>query len=390
MHVGVFGCGQLARMLALAGWPQAIRFSFAATDGENSDPVNGLGAVVPIAADASAAEIYSALGRPDVITVERESVDVRLLRELQQYCDVHPNPDAVRACQNRRLERELLDRLNIRTAPHRCVRNIADVPAACAELGLPVVVKTAESGYDGKNQWRLYQQPDIDAFVADHSDGDYLIERFVEFEREVSVVAARSGSGEFRRYPTTENLHRDGILLASSAPAANLADGAEEVATRYARFIMEDFDYVGVLAVECFVVGDELWVNELAPRVHNSGHWTQSADVASQFENHLRAITGSRLGDTLPTQYHGMVNLLGQADRHKLLPLLSHSTELHLYNKTARPGRKLGHINVRCRTRSELTAEVQRLMLALHPALPISEITSGDSLKAADDLSEQA
>ncbi len=367
MHVGVIGCGQLARMIALEAKRMGIRCSFLACDGEPVDCVMGLGDIIDertLRADSVA--FFEALGCPDVVTVERESVSVDLLRQLQAHCVVHPSPDAVSVCQNRLRERRLLGALHIPTAPFVEAHDVHEVAAAVETLGLPVVVKDASAGYDGKHQWRLRDQQDLIEFQHSQSRGEWLVEQWVPFDYEVSVLAARSSSGEMAVYPATRNWHENGILLRSTAPAMKLGQYQEEQAVNYVSSLLQELDYVGVLTVECFVLGSRVLVNELAPRVHNSGHWTQQADITSQFENHLRAILDMPLGSTRLNGHAGFVNMLGVEPGPGCYAALSGSTSLHWYDKLPRVGRKLGHIAVSGVHEADVVQQLDRLHQVLY------------------------
>ncbi|MEM8564743.1 MAG: 5-(carboxyamino)imidazole ribonucleotide synthase, partial [Pseudomonadota bacterium] len=310
MRVAILGCGQLARMMAHAAAPLGIDCCFVKLGDELTPCVDGLGDIVAWSPGDSAQSLHSALGKPDVVTVEREAIDVDLLRSLQSFCPVSPSPESVRVGQHRGRERALLDELGIPCAAHQVANTPQEVRAVAGQLGLPVVLKSCESGYDGKLQWRFYEAADVDQFCEAQTAGEWLIEKFVAFDREVSIVAARSTTGEFRAYPLTQNHHRDGILLASLAPAPNITEDLQRQATDIVQRIMNQLNYVGVMAVELFDVEGKLLVNELAPRVHNSGHWTMQEGIASQFENHMRAITGMTLGETQPSYHAGMLNVL--------------------------------------------------------------------------------
>jgi len=233
-------------------------------------------------------------------------------------------------------------------------------------LGLPLVVKARREGYDGKQQWRIRSTAELRDFCIDNRSGDWLVESQINFQREVSVLAARSANGDIAIYPPTENRHQGGILLTSIAPAENLPDGIMADCQRYIRALLEKLDYVGVLAMECFVCEEGLLVNELAPRVHNSGHWTMRSEATSQFENHLRAILGMNLGSTSVTRYEGMLNILGSYDRGSALRLLSRDSTLTDYNKSSAPRRKLGHINVSRESRTAMLEELSRLSQCLY------------------------
>jgi 5-(carboxyamino)imidazole ribonucleotide synthase len=358
-------------MMAQAGGEHGIDCAFVAIDDESTACVEGLGPVVNWRSGDSVAELYAGLGKPGCITVEREAVDIALLRALQSHCNVHPNPDSIRCCQNRRRERQLLRSLDIPCAPHRLASTAEQVSAAAEALGLPLVVKSAESGYDGKNQWRLRCPADVAAFCGGHPRGDWVVEQWVNYHREVSVIAVRSPQGDFRCYPVTENHHRDGILLSSVAPCLEISAEQEQAAVGYARAIMEELNYAGVLAVECFIVDGQVWVNELAPRVHNSGHWTMLPGVTSQFSNHLLAICARPLGATgLNDQYAGMVNILGGYRELAAVDALAVEARVHWYNKSPAPGRKLGHVNINGGSASQVRSAVENLLHSLYGDSP--------------------
>ncbi len=352
MRIGILGCGQLARMLALAGWPLGLRFAFLADPGDSGDCVRGLGDLVsyPDASESLGVEqlakaVYEALSEPDVITVEKESVPVDLLTALKAYCAVYPDPSAVRICQNRGAEKTFIESIGASMAPKIVVNTIAELEAAVAELEFPVIVKTCEEGYDGLNQWKMNEQADLAEFLIDReSIAESVVEKRVNFSREISLILVRAASGATAAYPATQNWHEGGILRASMAPAQNvdqdLAEQIEDLKNR----VLSNIDYVGVLAIECFIVDGKLLVNELAPRVHNSGHWTQQGAATSQFENHLRAIAGLPLGSTQVHGFAGMANLLGV--EVNAVKATKPNAFFHTYNKSVRPNRKVGHINI--------------------------------------------
>ena len=346
MRIAIVGCGQLSRMLALAGLPMGLKFSFI---NDNAQPdttcIDGLGKVVAWQLGDGFADLYAALGEPDIVTIEKEQLNVELLKGLQAFCPVYPNPEAVVVCQDRHQERLLLDKLNI-----PCSGYIYGEPLdVCAKkLALPLVIKSCREGYDGKNQWVLRTAGDAVALEAEFAGAqpvnrDYIAEQFVAFDCEVSQVSARTRSGEICHYPLAENQHEKGILRQSIAPAPAATDHLQALAQQYTTSIANALNYVGVLAVEFFVCGEQLLVNELAPRVHNSGHWTQSGSQTCQFENHLRAITDAALGSTKPHGVAGMVNLIGI--EKPSLNTLSANSKLYWYDKSVRAGRKLGHMN---------------------------------------------
>lgn len=341
MHVAVVGCGQLARMLALAGIGMGIRFSFI---NDNAAPdtacVDGLGNIVSWNPGESVSELYAALDGPDCITVEKEQVSSELLQGLAPLCPLRPNVESVEIIKDRRREKALVVELGIPTSKH-----VVGVPAhqAVTDLDFPVVAKSCTEGYDGKNQWVIRNAEDVAAFDRQEDPANYIFEQFIPFDREVSLVAARNLRGEYLAYPLAENGHENGILHRTEVPAADVSDDMTERANRYMQSLMEHLDYVGVLAMELFVREDELLVNELAPRVHNSGHWSQLGADTCQFENHLRGILGMTLGSTRVRGYAGMVNLLGC--EFPPLHTIGCSASLNWYGKSVRPGRKLGHVN---------------------------------------------
>lgn len=352
MKVGIVGCGQLARMLALAGWPMGLSFNFLAEAKEDDACVQGLGKVVRRSGE-SAEALYREMGCPEVITVEKEQVDASLLRELQAFCSVYPDPEVIAVCQHRGREKAFLNSAGIATAPYRLAGSGAEVERAVQALGLPVFIKSCEQGYDGQNQWRIDDASELDMFLAKHEAlPECVVEGQVQFAREVSIIVVRGADGKIAVYPPTENYHRNGVLLTSLAPVRDLSEAMLAQADDIVAKLLNGWgslrhscpDYVGVLAIECFVTDQGLLVNELAPRVHNSGHWTQQGAATSQFENHLRAICGLPLGATDSSRYSGMINLLGRFAPMSVV--VQANTQLHLYNKSLKPRRKLGHINL--------------------------------------------
>lgn len=315
--VGCIGGGQLGRMLGLAGVPLGLRFRF--LDPSPQAPAAAVGELVVGAFDDAAALDCLAAGA-DVVTYEFENVDVGSAARLGAL----PPVRALELGQDRLVEKELFRRLGIPTARYGSV----------AEAGLPALVKSRRLGYDGKGQRRV----DAIEAIAEHE----LVEELVPFDRELSIVAVRGQGGETRFWPVTENVHRDGILRVSRAPAPGATQAAAE---GLAGLLLDDLGYVGVLALELFEVGGRLLANEFAPRVHNTGHWTIEGAVTSQFENHLRAIVGLPLGATDATAPSVMINLIGGAPATETLLALP-GAHLHLYGKEPRPGRKIGHLTL--------------------------------------------
>lgn len=361
-------------MLALSGWAMGIKFSFLAEQGESTQCISGLGEVATIADGMSAEEIYQALGQPDAITIEREAVDVALLRKLKPFCPVYPDPDIAWDIQNRHREKSLVHSLGLATSPWVRIQDEESLSDAIDAIGgLPVVVKSTEDGYDGHNQWVIDTADQIETFESDrklilkgenqhkHSLHEWIVEKKIPFEREVSVIGARNPDGSIVCYIPGENVHKGGILHTSIVPAPELSETLRAKSESYISTLLEKTGYVGVLAVECFVVGDDLLINELAPRVHNSGHWTMDGADTSQFENHIRAVAGLALGSTSHHGVVGMYNLLGKTtsdDTTSPTELVQPEHFLHWYGKTSRPGRKLGHVNVLASNKEELVEKL--------------------------------
>jgi 5-(carboxyamino)imidazole ribonucleotide synthase len=369
--IGILGGGQLGRMLALAGYPLGLRFRF--YDPASDAPVRYLAEQVVASYDDYLAVTQFGDGLM-VATYEFENVPVAMARALEQRVPVFPPPQALEVAQDRLAEKRFFTQLNIPTAPFAPVDDRASLDAAIARIGLPAVLKTRRLGYDGKGQMTLRTSADVDAAWCMLGGQPLILEGFVSFLRELSILAVRGQDGAIACYPLVENLHRNGILHRSIAPAPRLAPETQVLAETYARRVLEALDYVGVLAIELFeldettarTTGARLLANEMAPRVHNSGHWTIEGAVTSQFENHLRAITGLPLGDTMVRGCAAMVNIIGSLPDVMMLLALP-DTHLHLYDKAPRPGRKLGHVTICADDATHLAdrlAIVERYILA--------------------------
>ena len=356
VRVGVLGAGQLGRMLALAGIP--LNCSFVFVDPSADAPASALGAhVVCNYTDAAGLE---ALAACDVVTYEFESVPVEAADTLAERAPVFPPPLALRVAQDRFLEKSRFRELGIATAPFEAVNSAEELALAVLKLGLPAVLKTRRLGYDGKGQVVLRRPEDVPAAWAAVAGAPSILEGFVRFERELSLLAVRGRGGEVRFYPLVENHHERGILRKSIAPAPAVPRELQGAAEQAASRILENLGYVGVLALELFQVGGTLVANEIAPRVHNSGHYSIEGSRTSQFENHLRAIIGLPLGDTSPLSPSCMLNLVGSLPDSAAV-LAVPDAHLHLYGKSARAGRKVGHITVRGTTDTELATRVATL-----------------------------
>ena len=358
--VGVLGGGQLARMLALAGAPLGVRFL-----------------VVDSVADACASQVASLLqadwrdfaaletfaARIDVATFDFENVPAETAQWLTEHTAVYPNPRALALAQDRLAEKTLFREVGLDTPAFAAVDSKADLERALAEIGCPAILKTRRLGYDGKGQFRIKSPGDVDAAWAALGQAPLILEAFVPFERELSVVAVRSREGEFRSYPLTQNWHADGILSMSLAPAPDSAELAEQ-AIALARRIAETLDYVGTFALELFVRDGRLLGNEMAPRVHNSGHWTIEGAPCSQFENHVRAVLGLPLGDTSSLGVNVMFNWIG--DLPESAPVLAEPrAHWHDYGKEPRAGRKVGHATLCATSAAEMRERLARVAWAL-------------------------
>lgn len=340
--VGVLGGGQLGRMLALAGIPLGIRFRF--LESKRPCPADAVGTVIRAAYDDESALATFADGL-DLVTYEFENVPVATVEALASSTIVRPGSAALEMAQDRLREKEGFERLGLSTTRYRAVETREELDAALEDLGFPAVVKTRRMGYDGKGQAVVRAAGDVKEAWAAVGGEPLLVESFVDFDRELSLVAVRSRDGAFAAYPLVENVHENGILYTTEAPASEVPKALQRKAEEAVLRLMEELQYVGVMGVEFFQVGDALLANELAPRVHNSGHWTMDGAVTSQFENHLRAILGLPLGGTEARGVTVMLNLLGGTPRLETV-MGEPRAHLHLYDKRSRPGRKVGHVNV--------------------------------------------
>ena len=363
--VGILGGGQLARMLALAAAPQGIRTL--AVDGA-ADACAGQVSGLVVAAWDNEAALAEFARQVDVVTFDFENVPAATAERLAGLVDVFPNPRALAVAQDRLSEKTLFRESGLNTPEFAVVDTRDDLVAAVGRIGLPAILKTRRLGYDGKGQFRLKVPADIDAAWAALGDAasrhGLILEAFVPFDRELSVVAVRGRDGAFRTWPLTRNWHVDGVLSLSLAPAPGTSDALEHEAVAHARAIAERLDYVGVFALELFVQGNELLGNEMAPRVHNSGHWTIEGAHTSQFENHIRAVLGLPLGDTGVRGASAMLNWIGEMPDPA--PVLSAvDGHWHDYGKEARPGRKVGHATICATDAGSLRAKLVEVGAAL-------------------------
>ncbi len=338
MTIGILGGGQLGRMLALAGYPLGLRFRVL---DHHADAPAGQVAPLIVGEFSDPAALRRLAEGCAAVTYEFENVPVLSARMLQESTSVYPPPAALEVAQDRLAEKRFFQQLGIPVGRFAEIGSAADLPRAARETGLPAVLKTRRMGYDGKGQMRVHDAESLAAALEALQPAPTLLEQFVRFDREVSVLALRSRDGEIACYPLVENVHVDGILHISRAPAPHLKPALQARAADYARRALDALHYVGLLAIEFFQVGEDLLANEMAPRVHNSGHWTIEGAETSQFENHLRAVLGLPLGSCAARGHSAMVNLIGAAP--PLETLAASGACVHLYGKSARAGRKLGH-----------------------------------------------
>lgn len=369
--IGILGGGQLARMMALAGAPLGLRFLVL-----DSAPDSCAAQFVPqLTADyRDEAALAAFAQRVDVATFDFENVPAESAQWLADRIPVFPGPRALAVAQDRLAEKSLFRELGIGVPAFADIDSLESLHSAIERIGIPSILKTRRLGYDGKGQFRIKaaspeaanaNTPEAawQALGAQAGTVGLILEGFVPFDRELSVVAVRGRYGEFRHWPITENWHVDGILSASLAPAT-VDVAMQERAVAYARRVAEALDYVGVFALELFVRGDELLANEMAPRVHNSGHWTIEGAETSQFENHLRAVLGLPLGSTAMRGHACMLNWIGALpDAHAVLR--DPQGHWHDYGKSARAGRKVGHATFRADSETALAESLQRCGAAL-------------------------
>ena len=341
--IGILGGGQLGRMLSVA----AARLGYRSHIFEPSanPPAADVAHALTTASYDDAAALTAFAETVDVITYEFENIPTAALDLLEALRPIRPNRRALAIAQDRILEKDFLTELGLTCAPYRAVNTAAEMAAAVAEIGTPSILKTTRLGYDGKGQARLTSAEDAEAAFASMNGAPSVLEGFIDFSHEVSVIAARGLDQSVACYDPGENVHRSGILHTTTLPA-RLTPAQRSDAILLAARILNALDYVGVMGVEIFVTAKGLIVNEIAPRVHNSGHWTQNGCAVDQFEQHIRAVAGLPLGDGARHSDVVMENLIGD-DIDRLPQILrENDAALHLYGKAeARPGRKMGHVN---------------------------------------------
>lgn len=351
-RIGIVGAGQLGMMLGEAA--EAVEAECRFLDPGDNPPSARVGEVLKGDYD-DLDKLGELADWADVITYEFENVPVDAVATLTDRCPVYPPPLALRKAQDRLEEKRLFEALEIPTSPFRNIESQEDLDDAVRELGLPLVFKTRRFGYDGKGQAVVRDEAGLEGLWSSLGEVPLIAEKFVDFDREVSIIGSRSVSGSVVHYPLSENTHRGGILRVAVAPDNDARLHA--LATDYHQCMLEELGYVGTLTLELFVVGDTLIANEFAPRVHNSGHWSIEGAPCSQFENHLRAILDLPLGDPVPPGHAAMINIIGKMPRGLDAADLP-EFQLHDYGKSERPGRKLAHLTLVRANRDVLNADL--------------------------------
>ena len=360
MNILVLGAGQLARMMSLEAAP--LNLNVRAYD------VGSKQVVHPLTLHLFEQTLEEAIALVDVITCEFEHIPDDVLALCCASGKFFPGKAAIKAGGDRSIEKALLDKTGVPSAPYKLITEKQQLIDSVSLLGLPLVIKTCQAGYDGKGQWRLKSLDQLDEiwsemaeFIAAGTEAfphTIIAEKMIPFNREVSVIGARDKAGNITIYPVTENQHTDGVLTLSLAIEMDI--NIQQQAVDAFNKLSTTMDYVGVLAIEFFDVDGKLMVNEIAPRVHNSGHWTQQGTACSQFENHMRAVAGLPLGDTRLQKVSAMINVLGQASISQKVLSIS-DVKSHWYGKEQRAGRKMGHINVSAETNAVLANKLLQL-----------------------------
>ena len=353
--LGVLGGGQLGRMMGLAGIPLGLGFRFL---DPGADACAGATGALEQAAFDDAVAARAMAGRVDAMTFDFENVPDSTARAVEEHCPLYPPPGALGACQDRLVEKTLMDELGVAVGGYHAVSGRTDLLEGVARLGYPAVLKTRRFGYDGKGQAVLRDAEDLERAWQRLGDAPLILEAFIPFAAECSLIGVRGADGDTRFWPLTRNVHDDGIL-ALSRPGG-FDSGLQQAAETTMRRLMDHFEYRGVMTIEFFVHGGALLVNEIAPRVHNSGHWTIDGAGCSQFENHVRAVAGLPLGATGMHSQALMFNWVGAfPDRAGILAV--EGVHWHDYGKAPRPGRKIGHATVTADSRAELMARAERV-----------------------------
>jgi 5-(carboxyamino)imidazole ribonucleotide synthase len=342
VRIGILGGGQLGRMLALAAHPlghEVITWSRA-----DDEPAAAVSKMV-LGEFEDEAALAAFVAQVDVVTYEFENVPAATVEAVARHCPVRPGVKSLRIAGDRVSEKNLFRALGIGTAPFAAVEDLASLERAVAEVGLPAVLKTRRFGYDGKGQFVLRDPGQLASAWEALGGVPCILEGFMPFTRELSIIGVRSVSGEVRTYPLVQNEHERGILRVTHAPAPEVSESMRQMAREAMEATLIELDHVGVLTMELFDVKGVLFANEIAPRVHNTGHFTIEGATTSQFENHIRAVVGAPLGDTSLRGVSWMRNLIGSIPSEHAV-LATPGAHLHLYGKSERRARKVGHITV--------------------------------------------
>lgn len=352
-RVGIIGSGQLGRMMALAGTPLDVEFVF--YDPAINSPCSNLGLNIDSSKSGSLQEFIDSV---NVITYESENTDANLVDKISEQVPVYPSSKSLIHSQHRLTEKSMFRSLGIATANFLRVTSLEELKEACESLGLPLVIKTTTLGYDGKGQAVIKTHADIITAWEKLKGSELIAEQFIQFSRELSIIAVRDQSGNTQIYPIAENDHANGILRISRIPAKALSAEKFKQAQQYITTLLNHLEHVGVITLELFDTEDGLIANEMAPRVHNSGHWSMEGAYCGQFENHIRAITGMPLGCTeLRQDRAAMINIIGLNGNRNLV-LETQGAFLHAYGKAERADRKIGHINIIANNEAELESRI--------------------------------
>lgn len=357
--IGILGAGQLARMLALSGYPLGFEFVF-------YDPVAD--ACAGQVGELMTAEYHNELAleefcqKVDIVTLDFENVPVDTLKFVQKKKPVFPSPEVLEIAQDRLLEKQFCHEYGIPTTDFETINSQSELKFAAKKFDYDAILKTRRMGYDGKGQYRICQVSDLNVIPDELFEQDLILEKRVDFKREVSVIVARNGLGAIETWPLCENKHKDGILTTTIVPAKS--SDLDDVTVEYAKQLATALNYVGVLVVEFFQTADSVYVNEMAPRVHNSGHWSIEGAATSQFENHLRAGLNLPLGSTQMNGMAAMLNWIG-AFPENILHITDEQFYWHVYGKSPRPGRKIGHSTLLATTPQALHDKIVDLVKKL-------------------------
>ncbi len=354
--IGILGGGQLARMMALAGYPLGFQFVF--FDPDETACAGQVGTLITADYNNELA-IEDFCQRVDVVTLDFENVPVETLRRIANKKPVFPSPDILAIAQDRLLEKEFCQSIGVPTAPYITINSLTELKFAAKKFNYSAVLKTRRMGYDGKGQYVIKQEADINQIPDSVFQHELILERLVEFNREVSVIVVRNEAGDLKTWPLCENKHKEGILTTTMVPAK--ADSLDKLTFEYAQKMAEQLNYIGVMVVEFFQTDSKVMVNEFAPRVHNSGHWTIEGANTSQFENHLRAGLGLTLGDTGMIGMAAMLNWISAFpdDIHAISDIGVH---WHIYGKQPRQGRKIGHTTLTAADPQQLHDKILQLV----------------------------